>query len=180
MGRPKQLIPYNGKSLLEHVFDVANDSQATPVVLVLGANAELLEKVIQDRKIHIAVNNEWNEGMASSVRCGIKTLTKISAAADAAIIMVCDQPFVTSTLLNELIVTQRNTGKSIVACQYETAIGAPALFQKSVFPDLLQLKGDSGDRKIIEQRKGEIAIVSFEKGIIDIDTEDDYEALKGS
>jgi molybdenum cofactor cytidylyltransferase len=150
------------------------------VAVILGANAELLEKAVQDKKIHIAINKEWNEGMASSVRCGIRTLTKIAPAADAAIVMVCDQPFVTSTLLNDLFVTQRNTGKSIVACKYETAIGAPALFHKSVFPELLELKGDAGARKIIERRKGEIATISFEKGIIDVDTEDDYNALKDS
>jgi len=123
------------------------------VVLVLGANAELLEKEVEDKKIHIAMNKEWSEGMASSVRCGINTLMHIAPGSDAAIIMVCDQPFVTSTLLNELIVTQRNTGKSIVTSQYETAIGPPALFYKTVFADLLQLKGDAGARKIIEQRK---------------------------
>ena len=150
------------------------------MIVVLGANAEHLEKEIEDKKIHISLNKEWNEGMASSVRCGINTLTQIAPATDAAIIMVCDQPFVTSDLLNELIVTQRNTGKSIVTSQYEAAIGPPAFFHKTVFPELLELKGDAGARKIIEQRRSDIATVSFSKGIIDIDTEEDYKALQGN
>jgi len=148
------------------------------VIVVLGANAEHLEKEIEDKKIHISLNKEWSEGMASSVRCGINTLTHIAPASDAAIIMVCDQPFVTSDLLNELIVTQGNTGKSIVTSQYEAAIGPPALFHKTVFPELLELKGDAGARKIVEQRRSDIATVSFSKGIIDIDTEEDYKALQ--
>jgi molybdenum cofactor cytidylyltransferase len=161
------------------MVDTANESEASPVVLVLGANAELLEKEVEDKKIHIAVNKDWSEGMASSVRCGIHTLMHIAPVVDSAIIMVCDQPFVTSSLLNQLIVTQRQTGKPIVTSKYETAIGPPALFYKTVFPELLQLKGDAGARKIIEQRRTDVATVLFDKGIIDIDTEDDYKALRG-
>jgi len=180
LGRPKQLLPYNGKSLLEHIVDAANESEASPVIVVLGANAELLEKQVEDLKVRVVENKEWKEGMASSVRCGINTLMHIAPAVDSAIVMVCDQPFVTSSLLNQLIVTQRETGKPIVTCQYETTIGPPALFHKTIFSELLQLKGDAGARKIIEQRRHEVATVSFNKGIIDIDTEDDYKALQGT
>ena len=150
------------------------------MIVVLGANAEFLEKEIEDKKIHISVNKEWSEGMASSVRCGINTLMQIAPVVESVIIMVCDQPFVSSSLLNDLIVTRRETGKPIVTCQYETTIGPPALFHKTIFSELLQLKGDAGARKIIEQRRNEVATVLFSKGIIDIDTEDDYKALQGS
>jgi len=177
MGRPKQLLPYNGKSLLEHTVDTANDTDASPVIVVLGANAALLEKEINEKKVHITENSEWSEGMASSVRCGIKTLVQIAPYSDAAIIMVCDQPFVSPALLNELVAAQKNTGKDIVTSHYENAIGPPALFHKTVFPELLDLKGDAGARKIIEQRGTDIATVSFAKGEIDIDTESDYKAL---
>jgi len=180
LGRPKQLLPYNGKSLLEHSVDTANDSDASPVIVILGANATMLEKEIAEKKIHVTENKEWQEGMASSVRCGINTLMHIAPNADAAIIMVCDQPFVSSSLLNELIAAQKSTGKSIVTSQYATAIGPPALFYKSIFPELLKLKGDAGARKIIEQRINEIATVSFIKGNIDIDTEKDYKSLLGA
>ena len=89
--------------------------------------------------------------------------------------MVCDQPFVSSSLLNELIATQKNTGKPIVTSQYENAIGPPALFHKTIFPELMELKGDAGARKIIEQRSNDVATVLFKKGNIDIDTEADYQ-----
>ena len=177
MGRPKQLLPYNGKSLLAHPVDTANDADANPVIVVVGANAALMEKDINEKKVHVTENTEWNEGMASSVRCGIKTLLQIAPGSDAAIIMVCDQPFVSPALLNELIAEQKNTGKSIVTSQYENAIGPPALFHKTVFPELLALKGDAGARKIIEKSETDVATVSFAKGEIDIDTESDYKAL---
>ncbi len=177
LGRPKQLLPFNGKSLLEHAVDTANDSMAEPVIVVLGANADLLEKEIDEKKVHVAVNSEWKEGMASSVRCGINTLLQIAPMTDAAIIMVCDQPYVSSTLLDHLIAMQKNSGKPIVTSQYENAIGPPALFHKTIFPELLQLKGDAGARKIIEQRMNDVATVPFQQGNIDIDTEADYKAL---
>jgi molybdenum cofactor cytidylyltransferase len=178
MGRPKQLLPYNGKSLLEHTVDTANETDANPVIVVLGANAALLEKEIDEKNVRIIENIEWKEGMASSVRCGITTLLHIAPAADAVIIMVCDQPFVSSTLLNDLIATQKNTGKAIVTSQYETAIGPPALFHRSIFPELMKLKGDAGARKIMEQRSNDVATVLFKKGDIDIDTEADYKSLQ--
>lgn len=177
MGRPKQLLPYNGKSLLEHTVDTANDSVADPVIVVLGANAELLEKEIDEKKVHIVENKEWKEGMASSVRCGITTLLHIAPSADSAIIMVCDQPFVSSSLLNELIAEQKNTAKPIVTSQYAKTIGPPALFHKNIFPELMKLRGDAGARRIIEQRSNDVASVLFKKGDIDIDTEADYKSL---
>lgn len=177
MGRPKQLLPYNGKSLLEHSVDTANDSDANPVIVVLGANAELLEKEISEKKIHIVENKEWKEGMASSVRCGLTTLLHIAPSSDAVMIMVCDQPFVSSSLLNELIATQKKSGKPIVTSQYENVIGPPALFCKSIFPELLELKGDAGARKIIERRGNDVVTAVFKQGNIDIDTEDDYKSL---
>ena len=145
--------------------------------MVLGANAALLEKEIEEKKVHIVENKEWKEGMASSVRCGLDTLLHIAPSSDALIIMVCDQPYVSSSLLNELIVTQKNTGKPIVTSQYENAIGPPALFHKIIFTELLGLKGDAGARKIIEQRNSDVATVLFKQGSIDIDTEADYKAL---
>ena len=177
MGRPKQLLSHNGKSLLEHTVDSANDAEANPVVVVLGANAELLENIVDEKKVHIVENKEWKEGMASSIRCGLQTLLHIAPSSDAVIIMVCDQPYVSASLLNELIAAQNKTGKQIVTSKYENTIGPPALFYKSIFPELLELKGDAGARKIVEQHTNEIATVLFTKGNIDIDTEADYKAL---
>ena len=178
MGRSKQLLPYHGKSFLANAVDSANDTLADPVIVVLGANKELFEKEISDKKVHIAENEQWKEGMASSIRCGVNALAHIAPAADAVIIMVCDQPFVSSSLLNELITTQQATGQLIVSCQYEQTMGTPALFHKSLFPELLALKDDTGAKKIIERYGNRIATVLFKKGSIDIDTEEDYKALK--
>jgi molybdenum cofactor cytidylyltransferase len=157
--------------------DTANDAEAGPVIVVLGANAPELEKLIDEKKMHIVENREWQEGMASSIRCGLNTLKHIAPGSDAVIMMVCDQPYVNPSLLNELISTWKRTGKLIVSSEYGNTKGTPALFQKTVFPELLELKGDAGAKKIVEKYIKDSATVLFEKGAIDIDTEKDYQDL---
>jgi molybdenum cofactor cytidylyltransferase len=176
MGKPKQLLQYKGKNLLQHVLSEAISSYASPVIVVLGANSDLVSKEIDKTKVYITENTEWEEGMASSVRIGLQ----IFPSADAVIFMVCDQPYVSASLLNDLINTQVDTGKPIVTSDYGEAIGPPALFHKSLFNELMQLKGDAGAKKIIETHRDEVATVLFTKGKIDIDTKEDYEALKNS
>ena len=102
----------------------------------------------------------------------------MSPAVEGVIIMVCDQPFVTSHLLNELIIAHQKTGKPIVASGYENTFGPPVFFHHSLFNELLQLKGDIGARGIIKQHTNEVEVVPFPDGTYDIDTEADYEKVK--
>ena len=93
--------------------------------------------------------------------------------------MLCDQPFVTSNLLNELLTAHHNTGKPIVACGYDNTYGPPVFFQRSLFPELLQLKGDVGARGVIRQHPDDVEVIPFPEGTIDVDTEADYARLQG-
>jgi molybdenum cofactor cytidylyltransferase len=178
LGSPKQLLAYQGNSLLQHVVSIALQTTMRPVVVVVGANSDLVKKEIEGTGVVVVNNEEWQEGMASSLRCGLVAVQKISADVDGIIFMVCDQPYVSTSLLNNLINKQRETGKPIVASNYGEAIGPPVLFYKSIFQELLQLKGDAGARKIIQQHGDEVAAVLFPKGNIDIDTLADYDALQ--
>ena len=177
LGKAKQLLKYKGKSLLQHAIDAAINSTAHPVVVVLGANADRVLKDIDKSKTNVVVNTEWEEGMASSLRNGLNELLFIEPSTDAVIFMVCDQPHVSADVLNALVKSQQETGKLIVTCSYGEAMGPPALFSKSLFHELMQLKGDAGARKVIELHYTDVATISFEKGKIDIDTEADYNAL---
>lgn len=175
MGSPKQLLPYKGKSLLVHAVDAAISSGSKPVIVVLGANSQSLEKELVFKEgLKIIINNEWEEGMASSIRCGIKEALEIEPNLDGLIIMVCDQPFVDSLLLKKLLETQHQTGLPVVSSYYNSSPGVPALFHKSFFEALLALKGDTGARKLLKECKDVVANVDFPDGVIDIDTKDDY------
>jgi len=178
LGKSKQLLPYKNKTLLQYLTEEAKNSSAETVVVVLGANAEAIQKKVSTRNIFFVINEDWKEGMASSIGCGINEIQKINPAVDGAIIMVCDQPFVNTELLNKLITAHSKTKKQIVTCGYDNIAGPPTLFDKKRFPELLQLKGDTGARKIVLQYEDETAIVSFPQGAIDIDTAADYENLQ--
>ena len=180
LGKPKQLLQYRGKTLLAHAINEAVNSNADEVVVILGKNANLFKKEIDEKKVRVAINSSWEEGMASSVRLGLDTLFNDKPYIDAVIFMVCDQPHISSSILNELIKIQQRTTKQIVTCNYGEAIGPPALFHKSLFNELMQLKGDAGAKKIIQQHSDQVATILFTKGKIDIDTNEEYEALKNS
>ena len=153
-------------------------SNAERVIVVLGANADIMMKQLDENDVHVVMNSGWQEGMASSIRAGINALLEIAASADAAILMPCDQPYVSASLVNELISKQEETGKRIIACDYGEALGPPSLFHKDLFSELLKLEGDTGARTIIQGHSDDVATVVFTKGSVDIDTIEDYEALK--
>ena len=178
LGQPKQLLEYRGQTLLQHSLQVALASDARPVVVVLGADADRIKKEITDDAAHVVENREWEEGMASSIRCGIRELQQLHPAAEGAMVMVCDQPYVTSALLNRLLAIHRETDKPIVSCQYANTVGTPAYFHKSMFAELLELEGDGGAKGLLLKHAEGLEIVQFPEGKVDIDTEADYRNLK--
>src|SRR5688572_7308214 len=98
LGTPKQLLRYNSQTLLKHSLQMATSSNAHPVVVVLGAFAETIAKETSIGAVHVVVNADWPEGMASSIRTGVKALLETDPDVEALILMVCDQPFVTDSL----------------------------------------------------------------------------------
>ncbi len=168
---------YNGKTLLRHGVQVAIDSGVIPIIAVLGANADALIKEIEYKEVQVIINREWNEGMGSSIRCGLQKLLDIAPEVNAAILMVCDQPHVTAKLLMELVAKYQETVKPIIASSYENSMGTPALFDKTIFAALMALKGDSGAKIIMKENPDWVGVVNFPLGNIDIDTEEDYEGL---
>ncbi len=174
LGTPKQLLIYQHKTLLQHAIDEAELAGANPIIVVTGARDF---EGIEHGNVLVVKNDDWEEGMASSIRAGIKKLESEWPDVDAALITVCDQPFADQALLTKLISAQAESGRPVVASQYGEIAGTPALFHRSFFQLLLQLKGDKGARQLIADHKELVAFVGFPNGMTDIDTLDDYEAL---
>lgn len=179
LGRPKQLLPWQGITLLQHAVRTALTVTTQPVV-VTGANGEQLATVLDPDQVKLAYNPDWEQGIASSIRCGLQALLNRTPMPDQVIFMVCDQPFVTAGLLLNLINEQQKSRKPIVASAYANTLGIPALFDSSLFPQLLDLQGDTGARKLIQQHPEKTASVAFKEGEFDIDTPVDYEHLVNS
>ncbi len=178
LGKPKQLLSYQNKSLIEHITGEAVKANLHPIVIVTGANAEQVSLALNKKDEEIVYNEHWQQGMASSIVAGISKMLLLDDDVEAALIAVCDQPFVTAELLQALINKKAETGKGIVACTYADTAGTPVLFDRKYFIDLQQLKGEEGAKKLLKLYEADLVTVSFPQGSIDIDTEADYKALK--
>lgn len=177
LGRPKQLLPYQGSTLLRNAAQMALSSCCHPVVIVLGAEADACRKELADLSVQITLNDQWARGMGGSIAAGVAALEK--SGVDAAVIMLCDQPGVTAEHIDLLVQTFRASGALIVASEYGGSAGVPALFARSLFPELTSLNLSHGAKPVIARHAGRVATVPFSAAAIDIDTPADYERLLG-
>ncbi len=176
LGSAKQNLLFEGKTLLQRAMETAIASGCNPVIVTLGANAEVIKPTLKSFKIRIIYNEDWQEGMASSIRLSIGMLKKLAPDADSVILMLCDQPFVDESVLNQLIGEKTKNG--IIAATYNKTIGVPVLFDQKYFDELLLLKGQEGAKKLLMKFADDVLPVPFPLGAVDIDTVEDYEHLK--
>jgi len=183
MDQPKQLLRFEGETLLRRAVRAALETRSGPVVVVLGFRARLIREEIVALDALTVVNQEWHEGMGSSIRCGLRRALESAAPTEieAAILMLCDQPFVTSNVIERLIDAYRERRVKIVASEYEAGgektLGVPALFSRALFPELMTLKGAEGAKRIIARHYREAAVVAMPEAAFDVDTPGDYRAL---
>ncbi len=178
LGQPKQLLVHNGKTLLQHSVEVARVSVASPVIIVLGANAARIKDEMFCLDEPVVVNSAWKEGMASSIRCGVNAFIEMNPSSDGIVLMVCDQPYVSAAQINHLIAVHYDTGSPVVASAYAGTVGPPTLFHKNIFPELLQLTGDAGARSLLNKHRHGLQVVPFPGGNFDIDTAEDVKKLQ--
>ncbi len=175
LGEPKQLLDWHGNTLLQHAIKTALQVSVSTTV-ILGANEEMIRPTITDFPISIVLNKKWEEGMSSSIRAGMNFLE--GNKYKAVLIMLCDQPFVNVLLLENMISVFEKNEQPIVACEYNNKLGVPALFDFSFFKKLKDLKGQKGAKALIMSNLESVEKVVFEKGKIDVDTQEDWTRLK--
>ena len=176
-GKPKQFALFQGEALIKRIVAAAIEAGCAPVVVVTGEDSAQITSELTQFAVTIAMNPDWQRGLGSSILVGIQHAMNLAPDLDAVILLASDQPFVTAAVLTQLIQFRLATGKPIVASAYAGTLGVPALFDRSCFPDLLRLKGDSGAKGIILARPQDVASFDFPAGEIDIDTAADYEKL---
>jgi molybdenum cofactor cytidylyltransferase len=170
----KQLLRLGGVTLLRHAARTALDSDLGPVVVVLGAASlgKQLRFELVDLKLKIVDNPRWKLGMSGSIRAGLDALEH-PGPLDAALLMTCDQPFVTAALLKRLAGALRAARAPAAGCAYADTVGVPALFERSLFAELRALEGDQGAKRVLERHRDAVARVPFEDAAVDIDTPED-------
>ncbi|MEH1891648.1 MAG: nucleotidyltransferase family protein [Nostoc sp.] len=177
MGTPKQLLLYQGRSFLQYITEMAIASVCQPVVVVLGANAEQIHPQIKQLPVRVVKNLDWACGMSTSIKSGIELLNNLPQKVEAVVITLCDQPFVSYKIINQLVDAYYSEKKPIIACEYAGTLGVPSLFSQIFFSELAALKETSGAKKVINNNLNEVFSIPFPLGNIDIDTPKDYKEL---
>ena len=178
IGKPKMLLSFNGKTLLQHTIDEVNKLKHSKLLVVTGCYHSLLKEILVQQQIDFIENQHWEEGMGSSIQKGITYILQHYHNVNSVIILVCDQPYISAALLDELIATKKQTNKGIIASEYHDTTGTPVLFDKKYFEQLALLNGQYGAKKLLQQFKDDVTRVVFSLGEVDIDTKEDYENLK--
>lgn len=175
MGRAKQLLRLGPRSLLRRSVDAAMEAGCRPVIVVLGAEAERMIDEVGSLPVTVAVNENWCEGMASSIRIGVEALNATEPRAEAALLLVCDQPHLSAEPLRRLCEAFDGREGRRVACEYAGTVGVPALFHRSLFGRLTHLQGDRGAKSLLLEAGENLVTVSWPEGSTEIDRPADYE-----
>lgn len=178
MGEPKQLLPFGESTIVETVVDSMLYAKFDEVIVVVGHAAPLIEEQLSERPVRIVFNPDYHEGMLTSAQAGIRALK----ASKAFGLMLVDQPFITTTLIDQVIDAYRQTDKGIALPSYNYRRGHPVVFHRRYAEDILALGTDSGGvRTVFKKYDHDICYVTVETDAVlrDIDYREDYErALK--
>jgi molybdenum cofactor cytidylyltransferase len=176
-GKPKQLLPFRGVPLLHHAITIAQAAACAPIIVVLGAHADIIHPTLAAFPIHIADNPDWQTGMGSSLRAGLAATLHHAPHLDAVLLMLCDQPLLAPADLRALITLHQQTAKPLVAAAYNDTLGVPALIARAHFPTLAALPDAAGAKSLFMRFPDDLATLPLPRAALDIDNPDDYARL---
>ena len=177
LGQPKQLIEFEGETLLNRTIRLAGAAGADPVILVLGAHFEEIRRTVPLQQVALVHNDEWETGMASSIRAGLRALELCAPAAEGVLILTCDQPRLNLGHLCALQKPYAQKNAPIVASKYGGTRGTPAVFPRELFGRLSALEGDKGARSLLAHPPCALIEIDFPGGEVDIDVPADLDRL---
>jgi molybdenum cofactor cytidylyltransferase len=168
LGEPKQLVFLGGETLLERAARVVREAGLNPIYVVVSGGHDVDFGVGKMDGCTPLFNEGASEGMASSIRVGVRAAAE--AGADGVVVMACDQPAVSAGHLRELMAG----GSEVVASEYAGRRGVPAYFPASAFKELVELRGDVGARELLRGARA----VELPGGELDVDTVEDLERAR--
>jgi molybdenum cofactor cytidylyltransferase len=173
LGAPKQLLPYKGKTLLDHVLMTARACDFDQLVCVTGGSADDVRLRVDLSNVEVVENRHFGEGCSSSIAAA---LSAVDPRADVLVLMLADQPGVTVQTVTTLLAGRGDA--PLAACAYEDGRGHPLAFARRTFPELANLHGDKGVWKLLDRHADQVVDVPVAGPIPrDIDTAEDYRAL---
>ena len=173
-GENKLLKKYKKKYLINHILSTLIKSEINKIIVVLGFQKSKVRKIIvKNKKISFVYNRNYESGMASSIKAGLK---KISKKNIGFLIVQADMPFISKKIINSLYYAIKNNGQEIVAPIYKRNMGNPIGFKKSMTRILNKTSGDSGAKKIILRNKKKLGLINVNSKSIfkDFNTKKDF------
>jgi len=173
-GSPKQLVRVAGRPLLHTAVTRAAEVTGNSLIVVLGSGAAELAPLLKHSPGTIVINQEWREGIASSIRAGV---ARLPATCAGALLVLADQAAVSADDLKRLAGTWRKQPQYIAAARYGGRTGVPAIFPRSSFRELAELRGDLGARSLLRGNSARVVRVAMPSAAVDVDTPEDLLAL---
>lgn len=174
LGSPKQLLVYEGKTLLRRAAEVALATGCRPVIVVLGAGLVRHREELAGLDVLTVENASWESGMGGSLRAGMAALEPWPALAGV-LLTLCDQPFVDAAALRNILAAAGSG--YIVAATYAGTVGVPAWFSQNHFEDLRTLPPDAGAKALLRRHASSVVTVDLPQAAVDIDTREQYARL---
>lgn len=154
-------------------IELSND-----VFVALGSNHPKIAEKLSDSSAHLCHFPDWEQGMGSTISFGVQQILNKDRYTKEILILLCDQLHVSCQMLSELIYFHKQSDHLITACGYDKSFGAPALFDRKTFIDLLNLNGENGAKKVIQKHFKNTQVIAYPEAQIDIDTPKDLALLK--
>jgi molybdenum cofactor cytidylyltransferase len=173
LGRPKQLLPYGDRPLLEHTLNTARDCGFHQLVVPIGGAAAEVRERVDFTGAEVVVNQAYGEGCSSSIAAA---LDAVNPRCEVLVLMLGDQPGVTPETVRALLAGRGDA--ALAVCRYDDGRGHPIAFARSVFPQLASLHGDKGVWRLLDERAGDVVDVPIAGNVpLDVDTPEDYQAV---
>ena len=175
-GSPKVLANYRGEALVRRAVHLLGPRCPAGVHVVVGASAESVRAALRAERVTLVDNPDWQRGLSTSLVRGVASLPP---AADAVLILLCDQPAVTPEDLDALIAAWQVEPELIAAASFSDRLGAPVIMPRSFWPQLSALRGDQGARSLLEWHAEHTAVV-MPHAALDVDTPEDLARLEAA
>ena len=176
MGRPKQTLLLDGEPMLQRVLGNIRGSKVDQIVVVLGAGSKEVEGKVRFRDETVVFNAEFRQGMSSSLRAGLGAL---GPDTEAVIVVLGDQPYVSAATIDKLVRAYETKRAKIVAPLFRGRRGNPVLFDRSLFGQMMKVRGDRGARSVVEGNAGDLLEVEVGDGGILLDIDEPEDAKRG-
>ena len=173
-GDNKLTKKYNKKYLINHILDTLIKSKIEKIIVVLGFQSSKVRKItVKNKKINFVFNKNYKSGMASSIKTGLKEISKRSIGF---LIVQADMPLISKKIIDSLCYSIRNNNKEIVAPIYKSNMGNPIGFKRSMTRILNKTSGDSGAKKMIKRNKKNLSLIRVNSKSIfkDFNTQRDF------